>query len=296
MRSSDVDRVRIQAERQEPVAASGCAPTTTAFHRGQHRDPRPVVRGRLNATSVMVVTRASIARKRLRSMLQSTRLSSRAAIGLHLTLTAPFRPLSEDYEPVCEGAFLPLAATLRRAAMPAVDRDALAARSQPRCEVFVDTFGRAPDFIDGHQHVQLFPQISEARARGRAGTGARRLAAPMRARRWRCGRRFADRKGLLLDILSDRFRRRAAALGMRTNPAFAGTYEFNDRAGFRGAVPAFPRRAAGRQRGDVPSGLRRCANCSGSIRSPRCASRNMPISPARPFRRCSRPSGCWRWP
>src|SRR5262249_49323940 len=64
-----------------------------------------------------------------------------------------------------------------------------------------------------------------------------------------CGRvgplaqRLADRKGLVLDILSHRFRRRAAALGLRTNPAFAGTYEFDDPADF---ARLFPRLSCGR--------------------------------------------------
>jgi hypothetical protein len=39
--------------------------------------------------------------------------------------------------------------------------------------------------------------------------------------------------------LSYRFRRRAAALGLRTNPAFAGTYEFDDAADFAALFPRF---------------------------------------------------------
>ena len=27
---------------------------------------------------------------------------------------------------------------------------------------FKELFGRAPDFVDGHQHVQLFPQVRDA--------------------------------------------------------------------------------------------------------------------------------------
>ena len=27
---------------------------------------------------------------------------------------------------------------------------------------FIDTFGRPPDFLDGHQHVHLFPQVRDA--------------------------------------------------------------------------------------------------------------------------------------
>ena len=39
-------------------------------------------------------------------------------------------------------------------------------------------------------------------------------------------RRLTDHKALLLDGLSRRFRRLAADHGLRTNPAFAGTYTF----------------------------------------------------------------------
>jgi predicted glycoside hydrolase/deacetylase ChbG (UPF0249 family) len=48
-----------------------------------------------------------------------------------------------------------------------------------------------------------------------------------------------DRKGLLLDVLSRSFRRHAAALGVRTNPAFAGTYTFRDQADFAVTFPQF---------------------------------------------------------
>jgi chitin disaccharide deacetylase len=45
-------------------------------------------------------------------------------------------------------------------------------------------------------------------------------------------RRLADRKAIVLHALSRRFRARAAALGLRTNPAFAGTYDFAARMPF----------------------------------------------------------------
>ena len=44
---------------------------------------------------------------------------------------------------------------------------------------------------------------------------------------------------VLLDVLSHRFRRRAAALGVRTNSAFAGTYHFDDAADFATLFPRF---------------------------------------------------------
>src|SRR5712691_7880621 len=164
--------------------------------------------------------------------------SARAAIGLHLTLTAPFRPASPDYKPVQDGAFLPLAKTFIEACLHRLSRDALAAEVTRQLHAFVDVFGRAPDFIDGHQHVHLFPQVSEALL-----DVAKKVAPSAWLRQ--CGRvlplrrRFGDRKGLVLDILSYRFRRRAAALGLRTNLAFAGTYDFSERPDFAALFPRF---------------------------------------------------------
>ena len=77
-------------------------------------------------------------------------------------------------------------------------------------QAFCDSFGRIPDFVDGHHHVHLFPQI------GPALLDVVRATAPTAWVR-QCGRtapaaaRLGDRKGLFLDLLSFRFRRRAAA-------------------------------------------------------------------------------------
>jgi predicted glycoside hydrolase/deacetylase ChbG (UPF0249 family) len=103
---------------------------------------------------------------------------------------------------------------------------------------FLDTFGRAPDFVDGHHHVHVLPQISDAVLEVTPG------AAPNAWLR-QCGRavplaqRFSDPKGLLLDLFSYRFRRRATARGLRTNPAFAGTYAFDASANFAALFPRF---------------------------------------------------------
>ena len=196
-----------------------------------------VVRRRLNATSVMVIA-PSFQRSEAVALDVLNSAAPRVAIGLHLTLTAPFRPLSKNFKPLREGAFLPLAAMAGRALMRQIERDVLAAEVTSQLESFIESFGRTPDFVDGHHHIHLFPQISDAL-----------LAVVARAapNAWlrQCGRvgplrqRLADRKGLMLDILSHRFRRRAASLGLRTNPAFAGTYEFDDAADFAALFPRF---------------------------------------------------------
>jgi predicted glycoside hydrolase/deacetylase ChbG (UPF0249 family) len=92
-----------------------------------------------------------------------------------------------------------------------------------------------PDYIDGHQHIHVFPQISEALIR------VAKHAAPHAWLR-QCGRAIRnnpDPKGLVLDALSRRFRRLAAAQGLRTNPAFAGTYAFRSRADYAKLFPKF---------------------------------------------------------
>src|SRR5690348_12024331 len=65
-----------------------------------------IARGRLNATSVMVVGPA-IGRDEIASLKDAAASSARCAIGLHVTLTAPFRPLTMYFRPVNGGLFLP---------------------------------------------------------------------------------------------------------------------------------------------------------------------------------------------
>jgi hypothetical protein len=196
-----------------------------------------VVRGRLNATSVMVVA-PSLHRGEALALQALNAKTQRVAIGLHVTLTAPFRPLSEGFRPRRDGAFLPLGTLLLRACLRSLEPDALVTEIARQVHVFVEHFGRPPDFIDGHQHAQLFPQVRDALL-----AVARREAPAAWVRQ--CGRTLAghraldDRKGFLLEVLSRGFRRRAAALGVRTNPAFAGTYTFRDQADFAATFPHF---------------------------------------------------------
>jgi hypothetical protein len=146
--------------------------------------------------------------------------------------------LTLGFSPTRDGAFLPLGATFVAACLRRFRRERLVAEIAAQLDAFVAAFGRAPDFVDGHQHVQLFPQVRDA------------VLAVVRAkasRAWvrQCGRvlplhrRFADRKGLMLDMLSRGFRARAERLGLRTNPGFAGTYDFRGRTDYRRLFDGF---------------------------------------------------------
>ena len=72
-----------------------------------------LARGRINATSAIVVA-PSFQRSEAVSLNALNTDARRVAIGLHVTLTAPFRPLSAGFAPTYAGTFLPLAATFKR--------------------------------------------------------------------------------------------------------------------------------------------------------------------------------------
>ncbi|HYC16353.1 MAG TPA: ChbG/HpnK family deacetylase [Pseudolabrys sp.] len=187
------------------------------------------LRERINATSVMV-TAPHFDNKEAAALDALNSEKKRAALGLHITLTAPFKPSSVDFVPLREGRFLPLNKMLRAAAARRLQSESLIVEIAAQLRTFIDAFGRPPDFLDGHQHVHLFPQVRDAflqvAARGAPHAWVRQCG------RSRPGRRASDRKGLMLDILSVGFRRKAKRLGIPTNPAFAGTYAFNARANF----------------------------------------------------------------
>jgi chitin disaccharide deacetylase len=195
-----------------------------------------VGKGRINATSVMVVA-PSFHRSEAAALAALRAHGARVAIGLHLTLSGPFQPLTERFTPLKDNAFPSYGAMLLRACLHQLDRKALEAEVAAQIRMFGHEFGRAPDFIDGHQHVQIFPQVRDALV-----AVARKMAPTAWIRQ--CGRvgassRLSDPKGLVLDLLSKRFRERAAERGIRTNAAFAGTYSFNESADFATLFPRF---------------------------------------------------------
>jgi predicted glycoside hydrolase/deacetylase ChbG (UPF0249 family) len=196
-----------------------------------------IMRGRLNATSAMVVA-PSFTRAEARSLLILNSGTPRAAIGLHLTFTAPFRPLTPDFRPRRENGFPLLRDLFKAGLLRQLKREALAAEIDAQLSAFAAAFGRPPDFIDGHQHAHLAPQV---RTEVLAAAKRRAPAAWVR----QCGsaqpaiKRLGDPKGLILDAFSRAFRTRAQASGVPTNPAFAGTYSFRADADFARKFPRF---------------------------------------------------------
>jgi predicted glycoside hydrolase/deacetylase ChbG (UPF0249 family) len=205
---------------------------------GVNRGIRDLIeRGRLNATSVMVVGPA-IGRDEASALGAVAANSPRCSLGLHVTLTAPFRPLTMHFQPLDGGMFLPFPKVLRAGLLRRLDPEIIRAELMVQLAAFSEMFGRAPDFVDGHQHAQLFPGVRDAfltavkqaapnawvRQGGRNQPLARRLGAP---------------KALLLDILSGQFRRRAARANIAFNPGFAGAYDFSQQPDFSARMRQF---------------------------------------------------------
>jgi predicted glycoside hydrolase/deacetylase ChbG (UPF0249 family) len=205
---------------------------------GVNRAIRDLIeRGRLNATSAMMVGPA-IGRAEIEALQAVAKESPRCAIGLHLTLTAPFRPLTMHFRPLQGDMFLPFSKLLAAALLRRLDAELVYSEARAQLAAFGRAFGRSPDFVDGHQHVQLYPQVRDGFLR------AVKEAAPnawvrQGGRIARLAERLGSPKALLLDVLSAQFRRRAAAAGLKFNPGFAGAYDFTRDADFGALMRQF---------------------------------------------------------
>ena len=176
---------------------------------------------------------------------------------------------------------------LRAGLLRRLDPEIIRAELMVQLAAFNEMFGRAPDFVDGHQHAQLFPGVRDAfltavkeaapnawvRQGGRNQPLARRLGAP---------------KALFLDILSAQFRRRAARANIAFNPGFAGAYDFSKAARFQRADAAISRWAAGGRPHHVSSRLRRRNPCQPRSADRPSANTNTLFSAAS----ISAPAGC----
>ena len=195
-----------------------------------------ILRGRLNATSVMM-TSPHLSNDEADALEMLNSGEKRAAIGLHVTLTGPFQPMSAGFAPLRDGAFLPNTEKMRKAMLRRLEPERLTIEIATQLRAFIDAFGHTPDFVDGHQHVHLVPQVRDAFLKVVAATAPN--AWVRQCGRAPSARRLRDRKALTLDVLSLGFRRAAARRGVATNPAFAGAYDFKSKAAFGKIFPRF---------------------------------------------------------
>lgn len=181
-----------------------------------------IAAARLNATSVMTVFPGL--REEAGKLLE-TKSPIRFETGLHVTLTGGFEPLKAAPLKTSGGNFPAVQDYLNPLNWPKVSRVAAAEEIEAQMLAFRQAFGRPPDFVDGHQHVQLMPPL-----RGPFLETVARLA----PRAWvrQCGpasvsQTFGgDSKTRFLALLNAGFRSQARARGLVFNTAFAGAYDF----------------------------------------------------------------------
>ncbi len=160
-------------------------------------------------------------------------------VGLHLVLTGE-RPLTAMPH-LAPGGRLPSINQLARdAGRKAIALDEIAAEITAQFERFVAERGRAPDFVDGHQHCHVLPGIREIvlaeTARRAPGVWVRNcedrigaiLARPFRG------------KAIANALRSRGLRADAARHGLRCNDSFGGHYDF--RSDYAALFPQFLRR------------------------------------------------------
>jgi predicted glycoside hydrolase/deacetylase ChbG (UPF0249 family) len=205
---------------------------------GVNRGIRELIeQGRLNATSAMVVGPA-INRDEVRALQDSVAKNPNCAIGLHATLTAPFHPVTMHYRPLRDEQFLSLGKTLQASLLRQLDPEMIRAEFAAQIATFAKLFGHAPHYIDGHQHVQVFPQVRDAflaAARAHAPGAWVRQSGRLQP----LSQRLDSPKALLLDTLSASFRKRAARAGVAFNPGFAGAYDFTKQPEFGALMAGF---------------------------------------------------------
>lgn len=153
----------------------------------------------------------------------------RADLGLHLNLTcaAPLGPMAR-LAPA--GEFPRLGDVSRAAAASAAARAEIAAEIARQLDAFEDALGRAPDFVDGHQHVHVLPGVRGAVLRAiqrRYPEGTVYLRDPADSARAIRQRGVAVGKALVIAGLALGLRSQALRRGIPVNRGFSGVSPFD---------------------------------------------------------------------
>jgi len=156
-------------------------------------------------------------------------LRSRIDIGLHLTLTG-LSPLAPMPLLAPEGRLPELGRVLRDGLLHRLPRAEIRAELRRQMEAFIERFGRAPDFIDGHQHVHVLPGVRETVFELwdeylKPGQGyLRSCHEPVEAI---LRRGIEPIKALIIATLSARLTRQARKRGVLINDSFRGVHDFS---------------------------------------------------------------------
>lgn len=156
-----------------------------------------------------------------------------ADVGLHLNFT---ETLDVQAQSACPS--LPLGALIKSCYLRRLDVARLVAEIERQWARFEAVWGRAPDFIDGHQHAHQLPQIRDAllqvlRRQYPAGQAGPRLwVRQCRSPGWqavRAGVSVSDtvKAAIIATLGAAVIGRGAAALGLRRSERLLGVYPFD---------------------------------------------------------------------
>jgi chitin disaccharide deacetylase len=192
-----------------------------------------VAQGRVTATSALVdapAWRSAVAA--LPDAVRTGAPDRGADLGLHLNLTQSFgAPGQRTW---------PLAMLIARCAAGAMDREVLRSAIARQLDAFEDATGRAPDYVDGHQHVHQFRGVREELVTQLVQRYAGRTPW-LRSTRPPAG--GADAKARIIALLGENgLRRRARSAGLRMSAWMVGAYGFgDDAAGYRARLASWMR-------------------------------------------------------
>jgi predicted glycoside hydrolase/deacetylase ChbG (UPF0249 family) len=156
-------------------------------------------------------------------------LAPEADLGLHFNLTLG-GPLGKMPRFAAAGAFPAMNAIVPAAWRAALPRAEIRDEMRRQLDAFEAAYGAPPDFVDGHQHVQVLPGVAdellaELSARGLSGKLWLRDSADRPKRIFSRGKHWG--KALTVAALARGFRRKARAAGFSLNDGFAGFSDFD---------------------------------------------------------------------
>lgn len=171
-----------------------------------------LVAGRLSSVSCM--TRSP----RWREAAAALRELKGVEAGLHFDLTHPW---PGTVPPPSVGVLL------LRSFLGAISREAVEREVREQLDAFESAMGRAPDFVDGHQHVHELPVIRDVVLSELTRRYGGAVPRPW-IRSTQSSHPGSGFKGWLLHRLGGRtFRSRVAAAGLAHNADFIGVYDFD---------------------------------------------------------------------
>jgi predicted glycoside hydrolase/deacetylase ChbG (UPF0249 family) len=180
--------------------------------------------GRLTATSAMTTQPSwPDAAQKFRD------LAPAADLGLHFNLTLG-EPLGAMRRFAPDGRFPSMNSIVPGAWRGALPRAEIRDELRRQLDAFEMAYGAPPDYVDGHQHVQVLPGIAddlieELSSRKLAGKCWLRDSSDRPRRIFARGRHWG--KALTVSGLARGFRTKASAAGFTLNDGFAGFSDFN---------------------------------------------------------------------